>query len=232
MVRGVFFSIFMVFLGEAFTQETVYLLHGFMRKPSSMNRMEKAFLDQGYLVCNWGYPSREKIIEEHVKDLLISLKKTALENPGEKIHFVGHSLGGIIIRGVHNLPDCPNEAKIGKAVLLSPPNQGSRFARFLAKFKSMRKLVGERAGRQLIHYKNFDYLGQFPKEKEVLIISGTFGWNFIIGETNDGKVGVSESFLETPHEHKMRFTGHSWMMYANPIIKDAVAFVNRRGGSR
>lgn len=219
---GVFFLIMVSFVSG---RETVYCIHGFMRDAKSMNKIEKAFVDLGYNVRNWGYPSRDKIIEDHMKDLLIDLQKTAQENPGDQIHFVTHSLGGIIARGVHNLQGCPDEVKMGRAILLSPPNQGSRFAHFLAKFKFMRKLVGRNAGHQLIYYKNFDYLGQFPKEKRVLVISGTCGWNFIIGEKNDGKVGVSETRLATPHEHKTRFLGHSWMMYSSRAIRDATEFI-------
>lgn len=224
-MRAVLVVFLLMFANLGFCRETVYCIHGFMRDAKSMCKIERAFLDLGYNVCNWDYPSRDKIIEDHMKDLLVDLQKTALENPGDPIHFVTHSLGGIIARGVHNLEGCPQEVKEGRAILLSPPNQGSRFAQFLAQFKFMRKLVGQYAGQQLIYYKNFDYLGQFPKEKKVLVISGTCGWNLIIGEKNDGKVGVSEARLSTPHEHKTRFLGHSWMMYSRKAVRDATDFV-------
>lgn len=207
--------------------ETVYCLHGFMRKPSSMKKMAKTFEKEGYEVCNWGYPSREKMIEEHAEDLLVALKETAKNHPGEPIHFVTHSLGGIIVRAVHNHPECPEEAKNGRAVLLAPPNQGSRFGRFLGYTGPIQKMLGSKAGAQILENENFDYVGQFPEEKEVLVISGTYGWNPTVGEKNDGKVGVRECCLKTPHKHITHFSGHSWIMYSDTVIYNAKFFIGQ-----
>ena len=128
----------------------------------------------------WDYPSSSQTIEEHSQLLVAELQKCAQHHKGEPIHFVTHSLGGIILRAALNHPDCPEEAKIGRAVLLAPPNQGSSFARFLNRFKLMKKILGQKSGKQLLTANTFDYLGQFPEKLDVLIISGTFGYNPII----------------------------------------------------
>ncbi len=208
-----------------YCSETVYCIHGFMRKPSSMHRMRKTLEENGYTVAYFGYPSREKTIQEHTDDLIKQLKQTAEEKPNEPIHFVTHSLGGIIIRCAHNHPECPLEAKQGRAVLLSPPNQGSAFGRFLGKVGAMRKLLGKKAGRQILFSPHFDYIGEFPEKKEVLVISGTCGFNPVLREKNDGKVSVSESCLSTPHHHITHFSGHSWMMYSTTIAEKAAEFL-------
>ncbi len=199
-----------------------------MRSPASMQPMATAFLREGYEAHSWGYPSKERTIEEHAEYLAHDLRAAAERNPGEPIHFVTHSLGGIIVRAALNHPDCPEEAKIGKAVLLVPPNQGSQFGKTLNHVKPIKKLFGENAGSELLTQETFDYLGQFPNSKKVLIISGTFGWNPFIGELNDGKVGVSESCLGTPHEHITVFAGHSWIMYSDSVIDLTVDFVRDR----
>lgn len=209
-------------------QETVYCLHGFLRAPTSMQRIASAFEKEGYKVENWGYPSRERTIEGHAEALAQELKKTAEKAPGEPIHFVTHSLGGIITRAALNHPDCPIEAKEGRAVMIAPPNQGARFGHFLSRFKPMRKLMGAKAGSQILFCKDFDYLGQFPPTCKVLIISGTFGWNPFASGKNDGKVGVFESCLDTPHEHKTHFSGHSWIMYSPCVIEEARRFISQR----
>ena len=191
-----------------------------------MKKMARSFEKEGYQAIRWGYPSKGKFIHEHTEDLVQDLKKTAEKHPGEPIHFVTHSLGGIIVRAVHNHPECPDEAKMGRAVLLVPPNQGSSFGRFLGKSKPMRKLLGDRAGKQLMFCDNFDFIGQFPEEKQVLVISGTCGWNPIPGEKNDGKVGVKESCLKTPHKHMTHFSGHSWIMYSDTVISCSKRFIS------
>ncbi len=206
--------------------ETVYCIHGFLRKPSSMNRMEKVFLKEGYEVEKWGYPSRAQTIQEHAEALVLDLQKTAENHPGEAIHFVTHSLGGIITRCAHNHPNFPDEAKKGRVVMIAPPNKGSKFGRFLGKHVGpVRKIVGQKAGKQILFSDHFNYVGEFPEGKEVLVISGTCGFNPTVGEPNDGKVGVSESCLNTPHKHITHFSGHSWIMSSKGVIKSAMVFI-------
>ena len=208
-------------------QEPIYFIHGFMRSASSMKKMEKAFQKQNYETHLWNYPSSSQTIEEHSQLLVTELQKYAQHHKGEPIHFVTHSLGGIILRATLNHPDCPEEAKIGRAVLLAPPNQGSSFARFLNRFKLMRKILGKKSGQQLLTTDTFDYLGQFPEKLDVLIISGSFGWNPIIKERNDGKVGISETALITPHRQITVLCGHSWIMYSNNVINHSLDFVSK-----
>ncbi len=188
--------------------------------------MASSFEKRGYNVENWDYPSRAKIIEMHTKDLLEALNATATASPGEAIHFVTHSLGGIIVRGALNHPDCPVEARQGRAVLMAPPNRGSEFGRFLGKFGILRKMLGDYAGRELCETRDFDYLGNFPEGMKVLVISGSCGWNPIPKGKNDGKLSVEESCLPTYHKHMIHFSGHSWIMQNPTVIYNACCFID------
>jgi len=227
MIKYIFCTLILHFISPCIieAEETVFCLHGFMRTSRCMKKMGGAFRNEGYETNLWGYPSRDKYIEEHAKQLVIDLNKTASEHPGESIHFVTHSLGGIILRAALNLEGCPNEAKIGRAVLLSPPNQGSCFAKSLGKSIVMRKVLGDKAGKQLYVSENFEHLGQFPKTMKVQIISGTLGYNPFISEPNDGKVGVSEACLSTEHSHITFSCGHSWIMQSRKVINSSVSFI-------
>ncbi|NGX39373.1 MAG: hypothetical protein KR126chlam1_00699 [Chlamydiae bacterium] len=211
-------------------KESVYCLHGFMRRAASMKHMAKPFQKHGYETHLWDYPSREQTIEEHAEALVHELKKTAKRNPGKSMHFVTHSLGGIILRAAVNHPDCPEEAKNGRAVLLSPPNQGSSFGHFLNKIGPIRKYLGTKTGKQLLTTHNFDHLGQFPESMEVLVISGTFGWNPTTEGKNDGKIAVAESCLVTPHKHITVFAGHSWIMTSRSVIDTTLGFIAHAKG--
>lgn len=222
-------KLFFPFLLVAFSlhADSVYCLHGFLRSSKSMEKMGHAFRQEGMIVYNWGYPSREKTIEEHAEDLVRNLRETASRHPGEAIHFATHSLGGIIVRAAHNHPDFPEEAKQGKAVLLAPPNQGSRFGRFLKYTPPISQMLGKKAGRELLTNQNFNHIGEFPEEKDVLVISGTYGWNPLAKGKNDGKVGVYECCLNTPHEHRTHFAGHSWIMKSDTVIEYSVDFITK-----
>jgi len=196
-----------------------------MRTHRNMSRIEKAFKKSGWEVINWDYPSRSKMIEDHGLDLVACLKEIAKKRPGKPIHFITHSLGGVIVRSALNHPDCPQEAKMGKAVLIAPPNQGAIFARKFKSFIFFRGMMGKHAGYELMHTPDFEHIGQFPSTKEVLVIAGNLGFNPYIKESNDGKVAVKETFLSTPHMHCIVGAGHSWICFSPKVIRVAKAFL-------
>lgn len=222
MIRLLILSFFSV---ACFSKGTVYCLHGFLRSSWSMEAIATDLKIRKFRVTNWDYPSRSRTIDEHAEALLFHLKNTAKNFPGEPIHFVTHSMGGLVVRRTVNLPGCPVEAREGKAVLIAPPNRGSTFAHMLAEKKPMRMILGTQAGRELMEMDNFDHLGQFPPEMDVLVIAGKFGWNPMVPGKNDGKVTVAETKLSTPHKHIVINAGHSWISYAPRTIKETHRFL-------
>jgi len=63
------------------------------------------------------------------------------------------------------------------------------------------------------------------ESKEVLVIAGTYGFNPIVGQKNDGKLSVAETCLPTSHKHLTHFAGHSWIMYSDTVIHAAHTFI-------
>lgn len=101
---------------------SVVLLHGLARTSDSMSKMNGALDAAGYHVCNISYPSRQHSIGILAKGFVLPAVRTCLRKPTDDIHFVTHSLGGIIVRQLaRSAPDL----KIGRVVMLSPPNHGS-----------------------------------------------------------------------------------------------------------
>jgi pimeloyl-ACP methyl ester carboxylesterase len=110
--------------------EEVILLHGLGRTWRSMRPVARALRRAGFVTHNIGYPSRR-----HRLPVLAELvaERIARAAPRRPPHFVGHSLGCILIR--YLLVHRP-ELRGGRVVLLTPPNQGARAADFFQPYVS------------------------------------------------------------------------------------------------
>jgi pimeloyl-ACP methyl ester carboxylesterase len=82
--------------------------------------------DAGYDVYQFSYPSLKQSPRENAADLQEFLQNV----PGETVHFVCHSLGGLVIR--HLLHDYP-DLRPGRVVTLGTPHQPSSAALQLEK---------------------------------------------------------------------------------------------------
>ncbi|HEV8198681.1 MAG TPA: alpha/beta fold hydrolase [Candidatus Polarisedimenticolia bacterium] len=114
--------------------EEVVLLHGLGRTWRSMRPVARALRRAGFVTHNIGYPSRRHrlpVLAELVAERIARARSADPGGrPGEAAprrppHFVGHSLGCILIR--YLLAHRP-ELRGGRVVLLTPPNQGARAA--------------------------------------------------------------------------------------------------------
>lgn len=182
--------------------EKIVLIHGFFGASWNLKYHEYMLKKHGLDTILWDYSSREKTIQMHAEDLVTFLQNEAVNHPGQPIHFVTHSMGGLVLRAAINHPKCPLEAKSGRAVLLSPPNQGAMWGRTIGEWKVVSALCQDKSGRELLTQSNFDYLGEFPLSMQIKVIAGDHSFNPFISVPNDGTVTVEETILNTPHEHE------------------------------
>ena len=133
-------------IAHADDKARVILLHGMGRTYRSMEKMAEYLSAAGYAVMNLDYPSTEADIETLTRGIVAeTVDRCRSENPEAPIHFVTHSLGGILVRHYlqnHRLPAG------SRVVMLSPPNQGSEIADGLKAFPPYRWAMGP-AGQQL-----------------------------------------------------------------------------------
>jgi len=203
------------------SSEKIMLIHGFLGASWNLHYHEY-LLKQAHLnPISWDYPSREKTIQMHAEELVKYLQEEANEHPCRPIHFLTHSMGGLVLRAAINHPNCPVEAKSGRAVLLVPPNQGSIWGRKLGEWKVICALCQNQSGRELLTQENFNYLGEFPGTMQIKIIAGNESLNPFISAANDGIVTVNETLLHTPHEHTTIAEEHHFILIsqlANQLI--------------
>ena len=119
---------------------TVILIHGLGRSRRSMWLVGLWLKFCGYRVKSIGYPSHRVSIADAVqKHLNPALERLEIAE-GSQVHFVTHSLGGIVFRAwaAQRDPAFP----LGRAVLLAPPNQGSEIIDELGQWRWVRWFLG------------------------------------------------------------------------------------------
>jgi len=214
-------GILMLMMGStAFASECVVLLHGLARSSMSMNPMEKALQEDGYLTANIDYPSREFEIAElasiAVGEGLAACR--AGENV-EKIHFVTHSLGGVLVR--QYLSTATIE-ELGRVVMMGPPNQGSVAADDLEGVPGFDWLNGP-AGRQLGKGADSVPLALGPADFELGIIAGNRTidpiTSAILENPDDGRVSVEDTRLEGMDDFVIVEHSHAFMMRMGRTIE-------------
>ena len=78
-------------------REQVILVHGYGRSARAMQTMKQRFHARGYSVHTLDYSTLTRSIEEVQKEVSNEIDQVLHDHP-YKTHFVGHSLGGLLVR--------------------------------------------------------------------------------------------------------------------------------------
>ena len=193
-------------------RETVVLLHGIGLRKWAMWRLESNLRREGYRVLNLTYPSRRLTLDQLGQDWIPQQLRQHGVGPDERLHFVTHSMGGIVVRSWLRANGAP--PNLGSVVMLAPPNHGSAAADRMKNIAFCRWFMGPNLARLGTGTDSIPLaLGPRSAPQAPLgIIAGNRSINPLFSSwleaENDGAVTVESArlegmrdFLVLPHSH-------------------------------
>jgi pimeloyl-ACP methyl ester carboxylesterase len=207
------------------TPDCVILLHGLARTSDSMLPLSDALRAQHYAVVNVDYPSRHfpiaDLAEQAIPPALAQCRQTA----APKIHFVTHSLGGIVLRQYlqqHTIPE------LHRVVMLAPPNKGSQIVDKLKPIPVFGWINGP-AGNELgTTAKSLpNTLGKV--DFELGVIAGTTSVNLLLSlylpNPDDGKVSLENTKIDGMRDFIALPVSHPYIMKDKDTIVQILHFL-------
>lgn len=208
------------------SDQCVVLLHGVNRSYRAMRPLATALQQGGFTTVNVDYPSRSGTVDE-LATLAVDYGLSECRAIGaSKIHFVTHSIGGILLRYAHEQEAI---AELGRVVMLAPPNQGSEIVDKTRHIPGA-GLVGGKALLQLGTDENSLPAQLGPVDFEVGIVAGTGTMNPLMSamlpNPDDGKVSVARTKVEGMSDFLLVDDNHHYIVEDQLVIENTLAFLN------
>jgi pimeloyl-ACP methyl ester carboxylesterase len=108
----------------------VVLVHGLIDNRSIFTVMRRSLRRRGFAhVCSWNYSPRLTDVARGARDLGEHIERICEQTGYERVHVVGHSLGGLIAR--YHVQRQGGDARVESLVTLGTPHSGSVLAHLL-----------------------------------------------------------------------------------------------------
>jgi len=170
----------------------VVLLHGLWRGWHAMEPLARNLRKNGFSTLNIPYPSSRLPIATLANRVCREVAKIASNQP---VHFITHSLGGIILRSILARP---TPWQTGRIVMLAAPNRGSEIVDWANHHPPLQWLLGP-AGKALGCDGIPNKIPALPATTEAAVIMGDHSniplFKKLLSTKNDGIVSVENGRL-------------------------------------
>ena len=199
--------------------ETVVLVHGLWVHGIAMALMRRRIARCGYRVLTYSYPTIRLTLAENVERLARYCRELA----APRLHFVGHSLGGLIVlRALESMAGLAP----GRVVLAGTPYAGCYAARRFARLPGGRTALGRSMPQWL------ETARPAPDgRREIGVIAGTLPiglGRFVAPDMlapNDGVVSVAETRVPAMRDHIALNVSHSGMLISRAVAHQICVFL-------
>lgn len=206
--------------------DTVVVVHGLWMPGFETWLLRRRLGSAGFSPALFRFPTVRATLTENVA----RLARFADEQPCARVHFVGHSLGGVL--AVALLEDRPPD-RPGRVVCLGSPLKGSEAGRGLARLGFGPRLVGRSIG----ELNERGGLPPWPGTTDLGIVAGS--WGFGVGRLfgplprpHDGTVAVAETMLEGATDHIVLPVTHTSLLFDRAVAESTIAFLRSGRFSR
>jgi pimeloyl-ACP methyl ester carboxylesterase len=190
---------------------TVVTAHGLWMRGGAMIVLQRRLEGHGFTVRRFGYPTVHQSLEDNAAALAEFIERV----PGDTVHFVAHSLGGVVMRAMleRRIP-----ARLGRVVMLGSPLRGSLIGERVTRLPGGRRMIGQ----SIIDLNARGGFGDWPPAVPAGSIAGRvpFGTGWLVGgifEANDGTVAVAETRVPGLADHIVLPVTHFAMPWSKRV---------------
>jgi pimeloyl-ACP methyl ester carboxylesterase len=199
--------------------EHVILLHGVWMRGLTLVSLARRLRASGFAVDVFDYASVFGSVEATCERLRGRMRASS----ADRVHLVGHSLGGIVaLEATRRARDLPS----GNIVCLGPPLRGSSVARMLTGFPGGGLLLG--ASRDAL----VEGVRRWDGSRPVGVVAGRmpFGLGISIGALaapHDGTVAVEETRIAGLADHCTVAATHTGLLFSSDVAELTAAFLRK-----
>lgn len=199
-------------------RETVILVHGVWLSGWTLALQRHRVAAFGYRAVTFSYASVADDLDTNARRLGAFSRK----QPGDVVHFVGHSLGGLLTL---RMLDIDPEPRTGRVVLIGSPWGGSAAARAVRRWPGGDTLLGH-----TLTQWHANLLPDPGLHREIGVIAGSLGFGMgtlltRLPRPHDGTVSVAETRLPTMADHLVLPVTHTGMLTSARVAQEACAFL-------